>query len=77
MWPTRSSSRLVPANVRAAGFVACHSVMMLWYVTSDRSNPGGMKCSVAGLPRALRMGGVEQAVTCEVRMKLESDEPTG
>ena len=30
MWATRSSSRRVPSNVFAAGFVACHSVMTLW-----------------------------------------------
>jgi hypothetical protein len=27
----------------AAGLVACHSVMMLWYVTSSSVYPGGMK----------------------------------
>ena len=30
MWATRSSSRLVPSKVFAAGFVARHSVMTLW-----------------------------------------------
>ena len=52
MCASRKSSRRVPWNVLAAGFVACHSVMMLWNVTSLGWKPGGMKFGVAGLPGA-------------------------
>ena len=42
----------MPSNRLAPGFVARHSVMTLWWVTSAGVKPGGMKSGMAGLPAA-------------------------